>query len=126
MLIETYEPEIGQVAVAEPEKLIVAHLSDGNFHQYTGGNAGFFEQLFMKFLRVRRDFRHERATQDAAEVIQAYVDLAGLLPAGTRGCEAYGRAALAAFENWRDQALRAGQLQQADEQRLLEILAQDH
>ncbi len=80
----------------------------------------------MNIFRFKGNFRYEHATRDAAEVIQAYVDLAGLHPAGTRTCEAYSRSALTVFKNWREQALRSGQLQQADERRLLEILAQDH
>jgi hypothetical protein len=68
---------------------------------------------------------YERATRDTAEVLQAYVDLAASLPAGTRACEAYRRSALTAFENWRHHAMQSGQLQQADEDHLLEILAQD-
>jgi len=80
----------------------------------------------MKTFRNLIDFNYERATRDAAEIIQAYVDLAGLLPAGSYGCDAYRRSALIAFENWCHEAQRSDQLQQADERRLLEILAQDH
>jgi hypothetical protein len=53
------------------------------------------------------------------------MDLAGMLPAGTHGCDAYRRSAHDAFEKWRCRALRWGHFQQADERRLLEILAQD-
>jgi len=80
----------------------------------------------MKTSRDLSDFNYERATQDAAEIIQAYVDLAGSLPAGSYGRDAYRRSALIAFENWRHQAQRSGQLQPADERHLLEILPQDH
>lgn len=79
----------------------------------------------MKIFRNWIDFNYDRATQDATEIIQAYMDLAGMLPAGTRGCDAYRRSARDAFEKWRCRALRSGHFQQADERRLLEILAQD-
>jgi hypothetical protein len=106
--------------------LIVAPISDGYFIGHPVITRVFYQKYSMNIFRVRGDSTYERATQDAAEVIQAYVDLAGSLPAGSRDCEAYLRSALTAFDKWRDQALRLGQLQQADERRLLEILAQDH
>lgn len=80
----------------------------------------------MTVFRDLIDFNYERATRDAAEIIQAYEDLAGSLPAGSYGCDAYRRSAHIAFTNWRRQAQLSGQLQQADERHLLEILAQDH